>query len=267
MEWKDEYAIGVKEIDNQHRELVAMVTRLENALSTNKEKQEIGNMLKFLVDYTKKHFTAEEEIMTVSGFSDHNRHKELHKNLIKEVMDVLLGLKKGRAIEPEKLISFLSDWLVNHIIDEDKKIGEHIAQKGQETAKSVSKHPLHLPEMMKKFEKLKTIFTQKLISDQDYLEKKSHFLKDLCTSEKADEPKDFLTRFDFLSDLLGRKLITKDEAKTSKAMILEKNALGDVLSGIADVEDQLQFLKNLLDEGIIVADQYDELKSNLLMDI
>lgn len=267
MEWKDAYAIGVKEIDSQHRELVDMVTRLENALSTDQEKQEIGNLLKFLVDYTKRHFSAEEEIMMDSGYPELSRHKELHKTLIDEVTGVLIGLKKGQSIDPKKIASFLRDWLVNHILDEDKKIGEHISQKDQTNGASDFISPLHLPELMEKFEKIKTLFTQKLISEQDHLEKKSHFLNDLGTVRKDDEEKDILKRFEFISDLFGKKLITKDEAKTSKAMIIEHYAVDDLLSGIPNIDDRFHFLKSLLEEGILPSEKYDELKSKLLMDI
>lgn len=271
MEWKDTYNIGVKEIDDQHRQLADMITRLEKALSTELVNKEIGNTLKFLVDYTKKHFAAEEEVMVGSGFPGLSQHKELHKNLINDVMGVLLGLKKGRAIEPEKLITFLTNWLINHILEEDKQIGEHIAKKeqvpGVSESQVPSQGPMDLPELMKKFKKLKALFTQKLIAEADYLEKKSHFLNDLCASGKDDEQDDLLKRFEFLSELMLKKFITKDEAKASKAMILEHHALDDLISGITAIEDRFQFLKNLLDEGTIASDQYDELKTKLLMDI
>ena len=223
--------------------------------------------MKFLVDYTKRHFTAEEEIMMNSGYPGLSNHNELHKTLINEVMGVLLGLKEGQTIEPNKLVSFLSDWLINHILEEDKKIGEHIAHMESTNKESVPNSPLNLSDLMLKLKKLKTLFTQKLISEQDYIEKKSHFLNDMGVAGKDGEQKDILQRFEFLSELLEKKLITKAEAKTSKTMILEKNALDEVLSDITDVENQFQFLKKLLDDGVLASDQYDEIKSKLLMDI
>ena len=127
MEWKAGYDIGVDSIDKQHRQLVEIISRLEASLSTDAENREMGDALKFLVDYTNQHFSEEEAFMQKAGFPGYEHQKTLHKDLIQEVMEVLLKLKRGESIRPQELINFLTDWLVNHILDEDKKIGEFIA--------------------------------------------------------------------------------------------------------------------------------------------
>jgi hemerythrin len=135
MEWKDSYDIGIESIDKQHRQMVDMISRLEISVATDTENREMGNALKFLVDYINMHFSEEEEIMRKSGFPRYEHQKALHKGLIQKVMAVLLKLKKGESIHPQELIGFLTDWLVTHILDEDQKIGEFLAEKERSTAK------------------------------------------------------------------------------------------------------------------------------------
>ena len=48
---------------------------------------------------------------------------------LKEVKDILINLKKGKAVNPYELIDFLTDWLINHIRNEDRKIGKVIGAK------------------------------------------------------------------------------------------------------------------------------------------
>jgi hemerythrin len=103
MEWKTGYEIGIDLIDTQHRQLVEIISRLETSLSTNTEDREMGNALKFLVDYTNKHFSEEEALMRQSGFPRYEHQKALHKGLIQEVMSVLLKLKRGESIQPHHL--------------------------------------------------------------------------------------------------------------------------------------------------------------------
>ncbi len=123
MEWYDDYNIDVELIDDQHRELVNVVTRLQESLSSGAVNSEIGEALKFLVQYTQQHFTDEEKLMTTIGFTEIDSHKRMHVKLIDDVKNILLDLKKGKSIHPYELIDFLTEWLINHIRNEDKKIG------------------------------------------------------------------------------------------------------------------------------------------------
>ncbi len=123
MEWYDDYNIDVEPIDDQHRELVNVVTRLQESLSSSAANTEIGEALKFLVQYTQQHFKDEERLMTTIEFAELDSHKKMHAKLIDDVKNILLDLKKGKSIHPYELIDFLTEWLINHIRNEDKKIG------------------------------------------------------------------------------------------------------------------------------------------------
>jgi len=134
MDWYDSYNIGVDRIDAQHQELAKMVSRVQAALVEGRAIQEIGQALRFLVDYTKQHFADEEKIMEAVDFDGLARHKELHRRLVEDVMQILMGLKKGKAIDPYAFVDFLTNWLLNHIRHEDKKIGRAVeAKHGQKT--------------------------------------------------------------------------------------------------------------------------------------
>lgn len=128
MEWYDSYCIGDEKIDSQHKELVEMVSRLQEALAGEGLKQEIANTLKFLVQYTRQHFADEEALMERIVFEGYDHHKLQHKKLITEVTNVLLDIKKGKQINPLELFDFLMEWLLSHIKNEDKKIGRALAE-------------------------------------------------------------------------------------------------------------------------------------------
>jgi hemerythrin-like metal-binding protein len=79
-----------------------------------------------LVDYTKRHFADEEKFMMSINYSELAHHKELHRKLINDIVLILIDIKKGKVVDPFAFIDFLTDWLINHIRYEDKKIGKRL---------------------------------------------------------------------------------------------------------------------------------------------
>ena len=128
MEWYDSYCIGDKKIDSQHKELVEMVSRLQESLVGEDLKVELANTLKFLVQYTRQHFVDEEELMKRISFEGYEQHKKQHRKLIAEVTNVLLDIKKGKQVNPLELFDFLMEWLLTHIKNEDRKMGRVLAE-------------------------------------------------------------------------------------------------------------------------------------------
>ena len=130
MEWQESYCIGIEEIDLQHQELVKIISRLQATLAHGNINQEVANALRFLVDYTKRHFADEENFMQSINYEELPHHKELHKKLLNDVVLVLMELKKGKTVDPLAFVDFLVNWLINHVRYEDKKIGKYVAAKG-----------------------------------------------------------------------------------------------------------------------------------------
>ena len=63
MEWTEKLAIGISSIDSQHKELFKHINNLVIAIKEQRFKSEIDNTIKFLDDYAKVHFSAEEKHM------------------------------------------------------------------------------------------------------------------------------------------------------------------------------------------------------------
>ncbi len=130
MIWYDNYNIGVEQVDKQHRQLAKTIKKLQKSLTQGRFTPETGETLKFLVDYTKHHFAEEEALMEDIGYEEIDHHRKLHKKLVNQVVEILLNLKKGKQIDAYELIDFLTEWLTNHIVHEDKKIGKAIERQG-----------------------------------------------------------------------------------------------------------------------------------------
>jgi len=98
VEWHDNYNIGVEHIDRQHQELFSLVDNLQKSVAAKIIMNELGPTIAFLVKYTQQHFKDEETFMLGLEYPGLEEHKNLHKNLIQEITDILIKIKKGRQL-------------------------------------------------------------------------------------------------------------------------------------------------------------------------
>lgn len=124
--WQDTFSTNIELIDNQHKTLITMINRLERANAGGTAEDEIAKIITELVQYTRKHFADEEQHMRQIKFAGYERHQQLHRELISQIVDILQRLKAGREVGAFELLSFLKDWLINHILKEDRKIGRAV---------------------------------------------------------------------------------------------------------------------------------------------
>ncbi len=127
--WKDEYSVGVPEMDRQHQKLVALLNQLDEAMGKGKGKDVIGNILAELVKYTQNHFTNEEFLLLSHNYPDLSSHKLEHIKLTKRVLEFKLDFDAGKVTLTIPVMNFLENWLVNHIQGRDKLYGKMIADK------------------------------------------------------------------------------------------------------------------------------------------
>jgi len=129
--WSDEYSVKVKVFDDHHKKLIGYINDLHAALAAGKGNDALGEILKKLINYTDKHFAAEEMVMQKFNYFDYPMHKKEHENLKKEVKDFYDKFQRKEISVSTNLFNFLKSWLINHIEKTDKKYTEfmnkHIA--------------------------------------------------------------------------------------------------------------------------------------------
>lgn len=128
--WDEQYSVGVKEIDNQHKKLVELVNNLHEAMKQGKGRDIMSKVLASLIDYTASHFATEEKYMTQFNYPHFASHKLEHQNLVKQVLDFQKDYESGKLAITLDIMKFLKDWLVNHIQGTDKKFGPFFNENG-----------------------------------------------------------------------------------------------------------------------------------------
>jgi len=124
--WKEDYGVGLLEIDQQHRLLINLINDLYMAIHENKSTEATADFLTRLKEYTLMHFATEKEIMSGNNYPGLNDHLSQHKQMILKLAEVESKYVSGKLGLCSELIIFLREWLTKHICESDKALAEYI---------------------------------------------------------------------------------------------------------------------------------------------
>jgi len=127
--WSKSFSVGVGQMDREHQRLVDIINNLYASMRSGRSKDAIGTILDELVDYTKTHFAHEERLMQEAGFGGYNDQKRAHEALVAQVAEIQGKYHAGTALGQE-VMTFLKNWLLNHIQGMDKLYGPAMNKKG-----------------------------------------------------------------------------------------------------------------------------------------
>ena len=121
---------GVKEIDNQHRELLARGNAVLFPETGTSSDTDILEALNFLVKYVNTHFDAEELLMESYGFDRLESHRKQHQRLRREVEGLADRAQQQNSVKglAGELYYLLHDWFIYHINEWDKAMAAYISK-------------------------------------------------------------------------------------------------------------------------------------------
>ncbi len=128
--WKPSYELNVPEIDVQHRHLVGLINELYDAMKDGRGQEVLDHILDELQEFIRQHFDTEERFMQKHNFPDLERHKEEHRKLGTQVQELTELRLYGNKISTPELMSFLCNWLRDHLAGTDKEFGDYLKKSG-----------------------------------------------------------------------------------------------------------------------------------------
>jgi hemerythrin len=118
MSWSIELDTGIDVIDKQHRRIVDYINQLHDARTSGHTREDVGNVIDELIDYTLSHFAFEESMQEESNYPFYKAHKKVHDLFTKRVGDFRTRFVMGEDVA-EELNHLLVTWLFNHIKRDD----------------------------------------------------------------------------------------------------------------------------------------------------
>jgi hemerythrin-like metal-binding protein len=135
--WRPALEVGVKEIDQQHKTLVAHTTVLQDAISGRKPKDEVAGLLADLVDLVSSHFAWEERLMESLGYVGYAGHQAAHGILLEQIRGLHQEFLSGDVSPSAGVALFIQVWVEHHIAGRDKPFAEFIL-KSNDAANSLT---------------------------------------------------------------------------------------------------------------------------------
>jgi hemerythrin len=119
--WQDSYNVDDPAIDGQHRRLFD----LANGLLYAGNAADLTDAMSQLHDYVRVHFGAEEHLMRRVGYPAFQAHSRMHRALTRRLGD-LAALVAGGGSPHDDLQAFMHQWLVGHIVEQDKRLADFL---------------------------------------------------------------------------------------------------------------------------------------------
>jgi hemerythrin len=119
--WDDKYSVGVEEIDKQHQHMFNTINNLLDVISTNSPKEKLDEVISGLVEYKKYHFETEEKYFREFDYEGREEHEAKHNEFTKNFLALRAQYPENNIEFAFKLIDFLEDWLIDHLITMDQK--------------------------------------------------------------------------------------------------------------------------------------------------
>ncbi len=129
-EFTQDCVTGIDTIDDEHRNLFALLSKAYNLASTDYHSdyyQEVKNILEELDNYAETHFAHEEVYMTQLRDPELIRQRSQHtffRDKIREYEFVNIDDEDEQQRVLTELVRFLAKWLYHHILSSDIMIGK-----------------------------------------------------------------------------------------------------------------------------------------------
>ncbi len=132
--WQLKIETGITQIDDEHRVLVSVYNEILAEFRSGSSQVQLLRGIRAIIRQTQEHFESEEKIMDVSEYPYLPCHSKEHKDLVDRLNRLVVVISDGRQEVDEMVLSFVKEWLVNHILESDVRFGDYVAE--QETFQS-----------------------------------------------------------------------------------------------------------------------------------
>jgi len=129
MQWKDEYSVGVAELDDQHKGVIDLFTVIDTAIENREGWSDVFFKLEKLREHARFHFALEESLMRMHGYPKQAEHVELHKHFL-DKLDQLQMTTLSRQVTMNT-INYLRDWYTEHMKTQDQDFVRYIIDSGK----------------------------------------------------------------------------------------------------------------------------------------
>ena len=89
IKWKEEFAVGIEEVDYEHKELIELINGLHDVMQIGADQVQVVELLGEIYAQIASHFALEEKMMRETHYPLFGEHKEDHEVLLDDLRDIM----------------------------------------------------------------------------------------------------------------------------------------------------------------------------------
>jgi len=128
IEWRDEFSVGVPDVDHEHRELIELINQLHDAMSGENTTLTVLDFLGEIYAHVSAHFALEEKIMRKYNYDQYQDHKDDHERLLDEIRDIMDDYEENAYFSDEEFAGQLEHWFTEHFKTRDARLHKHLGK-------------------------------------------------------------------------------------------------------------------------------------------
>lgn len=140
LQWTDDFALGVPQMDATHQEFVALLADVDSAADAT-----LLVRWQALVDHTAEHFSQEDRWMLATRFAATNCHTMHHQAVLGVMREGLEYGRKGHLKVVRQMATELANWFPQHADTMDAALALHLRRVGYDPVTGAMTHPEMLP--------------------------------------------------------------------------------------------------------------------------
>lgn len=128
LHWQDNFAIGIAEVDHEHRELIGLINALHAALGAERSGERVEAFLGEIYTDIAAHFALEERVMRERRYDALADHKADHERLLDQLRDMMDAQADGSVLEDARFAGELAEWFSGHFRTHDARFHRSLAR-------------------------------------------------------------------------------------------------------------------------------------------
>ena len=129
VEWRNEFRIGIEEVDFEHRELIELINQCFNEASQEDSHMAVMYFLGEIYSKISAHFALEEMHMKELNYDQYEDHKQDHERLLDDILDIMDEYRDTSNLNSEAFSKRLNEWFVDHFKTKDARLHKFLHQR------------------------------------------------------------------------------------------------------------------------------------------
>ena len=122
IEWKNEFNLGIEEVDTDHRALIELINAMHESVSAGAARADVVAGVTRIYELVAVHFADEEAFMRETRYMAYAEHKEDHEILLDDLRDIIDQARSDSRYVEARLSSDLQYWFAAHFRKHDASL-------------------------------------------------------------------------------------------------------------------------------------------------